>query len=97
MVFVRGWTELGLIWCSQILNFAEAGWHCVAPDMRGYGGSSVPDTIAAYAVRELVVDMLELHNALDEKPAIWVGHDWRSAITWAMASHRVSLHRFRRR
>ena len=55
--------------------------------MRGYGGSSVPDTTAAYAVRELVGDMVELHDALGGEPAIWVGHDWGSAVAWAMASH----------
>ena len=87
MIFIHGWPELGLIWRAQVAHFAAAGWRCVAPDMRGYGGSSVPDAIAAYAVRELVADMVELHDALGAQPAIWVGHDWGSAVAWAMASH----------
>ncbi len=89
MIFIHGWPELSLVWRAQIEHFAAAGWRCVAPDMRGYGGSSVPDSIAAYAVRELVADMIELHEALGGKPAIWVGHDWGSAVAWAMASHHV--------
>jgi pimeloyl-ACP methyl ester carboxylesterase len=87
MIFLHGWPELGLIWKRQMTHFAELGWRCVAPDMRGYGGSSVPQSIAAYAVRELVGDMVELHDALGGAPALWVGHDWGSAVTWAMASH----------
>ncbi len=87
MIFIHGWPELGLIWRAQVEHFAQAGWRCVAPDMRGYGGSSVPTSVAAYAVRELVTDMIELHDALGGAPAIWVGHDWGCPVVWAMASH----------
>ena len=87
LIFVHGWPELGLVWRSQIERFAAEGWRCVAPDMRGYGASSVPTSTAAYAVRELTRDMVELHDALGDQPAIWVGHDWGSAVAWAMASH----------
>ncbi len=87
LIFIHGWPELALVWRSQIEHFAAEGWRCVAPDMRGYGGSSVPASTAAYAVRELARDMIELHDALGGRPAIWVGHDWGSAVVWAMASH----------
>jgi pimeloyl-ACP methyl ester carboxylesterase len=87
MIFVHGWPELGLFWRAQIEHFAAQGWQCVAPDMRGYGGSSTPDSMAAYAVRELVTDMVELHDELGGTPALWVGHDWGSAVVWAIASH----------
>jgi len=87
MIFLHGWPELGLVWRVQLEHFAAAGWRCVAPDMRGYGGSSVPDAIAAYAVRELATDMVELHDALGGQPAVWIGHDWGSAVAWAMAPH----------
>jgi pimeloyl-ACP methyl ester carboxylesterase len=87
MIFLHGWPELGLIWRNQIEHFAAEGWRCIAPDMRGYGRSSRPQSIAAYAVRELAADMVELHDALGGKPAIWVGHDWGSAVAWSIASH----------
>ncbi len=90
MMLLHGWPELGLVWRAQIEHFASAGWRCVAPDMRGYGGSSAPASTAAYAVRELVADMVELHDALGGKPAIWVGHDWGSAVAWAVASHHAA-------
>ena len=87
LVFIHGWPETGIVWRAQMLHFAAKGFRCVAPDMRGYGQSSVPDTLSAYAVRELVGDMLELHDVLGGKPAVWIGHDWGSAVAWSMASH----------
>ena len=87
MIFIHGWPELGILWRAQLRHFAAVGWRCVAPGMRGYGGSSVPTSIAAYAVRELLDDMAELHEALGGEPAIWIGHDWGSPVAWGMASH----------
>jgi pimeloyl-ACP methyl ester carboxylesterase len=86
MIFLHGWPELGLVWRPQLERFAAAGWRCVAPDMRGYGGSSVPATTDAYALREIVADMLELHDALGGAPAVWVGHDWGSPVAWSLAA-----------
>lgn len=87
MIFVHGWPELGIAWRPQLERFAAAGWRCIAPDMRGYGGSSVPTRTAAYALRETVADMVELHEALGGAPAVWVGHDWGSPVVWGLAAH----------
>ncbi len=87
LVFAHGWPELSIIWRPQIEHFAAAGWRCVAPDMRGYGGSAVPTSAAAYAIRETVADMIELHDALGGAPAVWVGHDWGCPTVWGLASH----------
>ena len=87
LIFVHGWPELGLVWRAQLAYFAALGWRCVAPDMRGYGGSSVPTRPGDYAVRELVADLTELHDALGGRPAVWVGHDWGCPVVWALASH----------
>jgi pimeloyl-ACP methyl ester carboxylesterase len=87
MVFLHGWPEIGLIWRFQVEEFAAEGWHCVAPDMRGYGGSSAPPDASAYAVSEIVVDMIELHDHLGGQPAIWVGHDLGSPVAGALAAH----------
>jgi pimeloyl-ACP methyl ester carboxylesterase len=87
MVFLHGWPEIGLMWRAQIEAFASEGWHCVAPDMRGYGGSSAPTAPEAYAIKELVDDMVELHDHLGARPAIWVGHDLGSPVAGALAAH----------
>lgn len=87
MIFVHGHPELAITWKWQMAHFARKGWRCIAPDMRGYGGSSVPTTPSAYTVREISTDMVELHDAVGGTPAVWVGHDWGAPIVWAMASN----------
>lgn len=87
MIFLHGWPEIGVLWQRQMRHFAGLGWRCVAPDMRGYGASSVPENIAGYGVREIVGDMVELHEALGGSPAVWIGHDWGAVIAWGVASH----------
>ena len=87
MIFVHGWPEIGLLWRAQAEAFAAEGWHCVAPDMRGYGGSSAPKAPEAYALSEIVQDMVELHDHLGAHPAIWVGHDLGSPVVGALTAH----------
>jgi pimeloyl-ACP methyl ester carboxylesterase len=86
MIFVHGWPQIGLLWAAQLNYFAETGWRCIAPDMRGYGESSVPATLEAYAMHEVVADMLELHDALGGSSAVWVGHDWGSPVVASIAA-----------
>ncbi|MTD59560.1 alpha/beta fold hydrolase [Amycolatopsis pithecellobii] len=88
MFFLHGFPMLGATWRPQIDYFAERGWRCIAPDMRGYGGSSIPDGVAAYAISESTEDMVELHDALGGRPAVWVGHDWGSGVVWSIAAGR---------
>ena len=57
MMFLHGWPELSLMWRAQIEAFAAEGWRCVAPDMRGYGGSSAPAANSAYTNEQVVADM----------------------------------------
>lgn len=87
MMFLHGWPELGLIWRAQMEAFAAQGWHCVAPDMRGYGGSSAPASINTYTIENIVADMTELHDHLGGTPAIWVGHDWGSVVAGELVAH----------
>jgi pimeloyl-ACP methyl ester carboxylesterase len=87
MIFVHGWPGIGLMWRAQLEAFAAEGWRCVAPDMRGYGGSSAPAASDAYSLNEIVHDMVELHDHLGAHPAIWVGHDWGSPVVGALAAH----------
>jgi len=73
--------------------FAADGWHCVAPDLRGYGGSSAPTAKDSYTIEKIVADMTELHDHLGGQPAIWVGHDWGSIVTSALAAHETKRSR----
>src|SRR5213594_923994 len=85
IIFAHGWPELSLSWRHQLKYFGERGWRAIAPDMRGYGRSTVHRRHEDYAVEESVVDMLELLVHLGREQAIWVGHDWGSPVVWALA------------
>jgi pimeloyl-ACP methyl ester carboxylesterase len=90
MIFLHGWPGNGLLWRAQVEAFASLGWHCVAPDMRGYAGSSAPTTADGYAIQEIVGDMVELHEHLGAHPAVWVGHDLGSRVAAALAAHHAA-------
>jgi pimeloyl-ACP methyl ester carboxylesterase len=93
MIFLHGWPEIGLVWRAQMEAFASEGWHCIAPDMRGYGGSSAPTPSDAYALKEIVDDMVELHDHLGGSPAIWIGHDLGSPVVGALSAHHAERSR----
>jgi pimeloyl-ACP methyl ester carboxylesterase len=90
IIFLHGWPQIALIWRAQMEALAREGWRCIAPDMRGYGASAAPAPIAAYALQEIVTDMLELHDHLGARPAIWAGHDWGSPVAAALAAHHAA-------
>jgi pimeloyl-ACP methyl ester carboxylesterase len=85
IVFVHGWPELSISWRHQLPVFGGLGFHAVAPDMRGYGRSSVYDRHEAYAIEEATADMIELLDHLGAEKAVWVGHDWGGPVVWSLA------------
>ena len=87
VVFVHGWPELAISWRHQLPLFAALGFRAIAPDMRGYGRSSLYPHHQDYALEHAVADMLELLDSLGHERAIWVGHDWGSPVVWSLASH----------
>ena len=54
----------------------------LAPDQRGYGGSSRPDAIEAYNIHELTADLVGLLDDVGAERAVWVGHDWGAMVLW---------------
>ena len=87
IIFVHGWPELSISWRHQLPVMAGLGFRAIAPDMRGYGRSSVYARHEAYAQEEIVADMIELLDSLGAEKAIWVGHDWGSPVVWGIAQH----------
>ncbi|WP_428485515.1 alpha/beta fold hydrolase [Rhodopila sp.] len=87
LIFVHGWPELSISWRHQLPVFADLGFRCIAPDMRGYGRSGVYARHQDYALEHSVRDMIELLAALGRDKAVWVGHDWGTPVVWSLASH----------
>jgi len=90
-ILCHGWPELSYSWRHQIPALAEAGFHVVAPDMRGFGRSSAPAEIGAYSIFDTVGDMVALVGALGEKQAVIVGHDWGAPVAWHAALFRPDI------
>jgi len=85
VVLCHGFPELAFSWRRQVPALARAGFRVVAPDMRGYGGSSAPAEVEAYDVISLCGDMCGLLDALGEQQALFVGHDWGAWLVWQLA------------
>lgn len=85
VLLLHGFPELSYSWRHQLTGLAAAGFHAVAPDLRGYGGSDRPDDTAAYTIHHLVGDVVALLDALGAERAVVVGHDWGSQLAWHTA------------
>ena len=93
VVLCHGFPESWYSWRHQIPALANAGFHVVAPDQRGYGTSDAPEEISAYSIMQLTGDIVGLVHALGEKQAVVVGHDWGSPVAWALAQMRPDMFR----
>lgn len=87
LLFAHGWPALAATWRKQLTHFAALGYRVVAPDLRGYGHSTVYGSPDAYRQENVVHDMLELLDHLGRERAVWIGHDWGSPTVWNLASH----------
>jgi pimeloyl-ACP methyl ester carboxylesterase len=82
VVLCHGFPELAYSWRHQIPALVEAGYYVLAPDQRGYGGSSRPDAIEAYDIHQLTGDIVGLLDDVGAEKAVWVGHDWGAIVVW---------------
>jgi pimeloyl-ACP methyl ester carboxylesterase len=85
VVLAHGFPELAWSWRHQLPALAEAGYRVVAPDQRGYGGSSRPEAVEDYDIAHLTGDLVGLLDVLGEDRAIFIGHDWGSMVVWQLS------------
>ena len=85
VLLCHGFPESWYSWRHQLRALAEAGFHAVAPDMRGYGQTDRPEAIDQYTLLHLVGDMVGLLDALGETQAVIAGHDWGAPVAWHAA------------
>jgi pimeloyl-ACP methyl ester carboxylesterase len=85
VVLCHGFPESWYSWRRQLGALAAAGFHAVAPDMRGYGQTDRPDEIDQYTLLHLVGDMVGLLDALGASTAVITGHDWGGPVAWHAA------------
>ena len=85
VMLCHGFPESWYSWRHQLTALAEAGFHAVAPDMRGYGRTDRPEAIDQYTLFHLIGDMVGLLDALGAERAVIAGHDWGAPVAWHAA------------
>ena len=85
VVLVHGWPEIAYSWRHQFAALVAAGYHVIAPDLRGFGNSDAPKDKSHYDIRHLAGDLSGLLDALELDSAVFCGHDWGGLIVWPYA------------
>jgi pimeloyl-ACP methyl ester carboxylesterase len=85
VILAHGFPEVAWSWRHQLPVLAEAGYHAIAPDQRGYGHSYAPRDVAGYGIEPLTADLLGLLDQTGHEQAVFVGHDWGALIVWDLA------------
>ncbi|MET9764846.1 alpha/beta hydrolase [Streptomyces sp. NPDC006372] len=93
VLLLHGFPESWYAWRHQLPALAAAGYRAVAVDVRGYGRSSRPAAVDAYRMLELVADNVAVVEALGERSAVVVGHDWGATIAATSALVRPEVFR----
>ena len=92
VLMCHGFPESWYSWRHQLNALAAAGFHAVAPDMRGYGTSDCPEALEQYTLFHVLGDMVGLLDALEASTAIIVGHDTGANVAWQGALMRPHAH-----
>lgn len=85
VLLCHGFPESWYSWRHQLHALADAGFHAVAPDMRGYGQTDRPADPNEYTLLHLTGDMVGVLDAIGEQTAVIVGHDWGAPVAWHAA------------
>ncbi len=92
VVMCHGFPELAYSWRHQLPAVADAGFHAIAPDQRGYGMTDRPEPVESYDIHHLTGDLVGLLDAMKIEKAVFAGHDWGGIVIWAIPllhPHRV--------
>ena len=85
VIFCHGFPHTGFVWHRQLQAVADAGFHAVAPDLRGYGGTDIPADVRDYANAESVKDLIGLLDEMGADQAVFVGLDFGAVLVWELA------------
>jgi len=83
VILAHGFPELAYSWRHQVPVLAAAGYRVLAPDQRGYGGSSRPPAVESYDIAALTGDLVGLLDAVGAQRGAVIGHDWGAVVAWS--------------
>jgi pimeloyl-ACP methyl ester carboxylesterase len=83
---LHGFPDSAHSWRHLLPALAEAGFHAVAPFMRGYAPTAVPED-GCLSLGALIADANGLHDALDaDEQAVLIGCDWGAEAAYGAAA-----------
>ncbi len=85
IVLCHGWPEHAFSWRHQVPALAEAGYHVIVPNQRGYGNSTNPTEVTDFDIEHLTGDLVGLLDHFGYDTATFVGHDWGANVVWGLA------------
>ena len=85
VVLLHGFPQDASCWDGVAARLHEHGYRTLAPDLRGYSPGARPRGRRAYRMGECVLDVVALLDDQRIERAHVVGHDWGSALAWAVA------------
>jgi pimeloyl-ACP methyl ester carboxylesterase len=86
VILLHGWPETSHMWIGLMEKLSAEGYYCIAPDQRGFSPQARPEKVKGYAIEFLAGDVIGIADAFSIKSFQLVGHDWGSAIGWAVVA-----------
>ncbi len=90
VLYLHGFPEAAFIWDDLMQRLAPQA-QGLAPNLRGFAGSSAPADVAAYRPKHLVADIVALVQAWGGPLDLLVAHDWGGAVAWNLAAQHPQL------
>jgi pimeloyl-ACP methyl ester carboxylesterase len=87
---LHGFPQRSTSWTGVAERLEAAGVRTVAVDQRGYSPGARPVEVGAYAIANLVADVVGVIDALGGRVHL-VGHDWGGVVGWQVAARRPDL------
>ncbi len=90
VMYLHGFPEAAFIW-DDLMQMLAPDAQGLAPNLRGFAGSSAPSEVAAYRPKHLVADMVALIEAWGGPLDLLVAHDWGGAVAWNLSAQHPQL------
>ena len=85
VILLHGYPQNASSWREAVTWLSEQGYRAIAPSLRGYSPGANPREAAAYAMDELIADVIGIADAEGMRRFHLVGHDWGGALAWMLA------------
>jgi pimeloyl-ACP methyl ester carboxylesterase len=85
VILLHGYPQSAASWLETMEWLADLGYRAIAPNLRGYSPGANPREASAYAIDQLIADVIGIADSQRVERFHLVGHDWGGALAWAVA------------